>query len=129
MHAHISSLSMPKIWYIAISSSVVHKKVSSDQLIPNILRVLPLTLFPESILLAGSKHSTSVPFSARVVVHKKVTLDIHFVSGGRHPDIYTTFIKHGQKSLPDLETNRHLKFSAPTHFREIPQQILQIKKQ
>ena len=52
-------------------------------------------------------------------VHKKVTLDIHFVSSGRHPDIYNIFIKHGQKSQADLETNRHSKFSAPTYLREI----------
>ena len=50
---------------------------------------------------------------------KKLTLDIHFANSGRSPDIYNIFIKHGQKSLADLETNRHSKFSAPTQLQQM----------
>ena len=42
--------------------------VQKSYTVPNIWMVLLSTLFPGSTLLAGPKHSTKVPFSARVAV-------------------------------------------------------------
>ena len=43
--------------------------------------MLPPTLFPKSTLLAGPKHSTSVPFSAEVAVPSSVDVkEVAFVS-------------------------------------------------
>ena len=78
-----------------------------------------MPLFPKSILLAGPKHSTSVPFSARVVVHKKVTLDIHFVSSGGSIQI-SIYIKHGPKVTGRFGDKQTLKVICTYTLQENP---------